>query len=212
LAGLVALGAVLYGLLRWAWYAPLRRATQETIVWAARRDSHFLETLRGIKTIKLFNGQEGRRAHWLNLLVETVNRQVTTQTLGLRFRISNSLVIGTLTILVVWLGAQHVIANTLSVGMLLAFLSYEDQFLGRVTNLIDRVADLTMLRLHGERLADIALTAPEAREDWIDDGELSGSFDSLSPVGVEVRNLRFRYSDTEPWVLDGVSFHVEPGE
>src|SRR6185436_95411 len=223
LAGMVVVGAVLYGLLRWAWYAPLRGATQETIVWAARRDSHFLETLRGIKTIKLFNGQEGRRAHWLNLLVETVNRQVTTQTLGVRFRIANSLVIGTLTILVVWLGAQQVIANTLSIGMLLAFLAYEDQFLGRVTNLIDRVADLTMLRLHGERLADIALTPPEAREDWVDESfdarslDQEQSFDSLMlaqdrAVGVEVRNLRFRYSETEPWVLDGVSFHVEPGE
>ena len=49
----------------------------------ARRDSHFLETLRGIKTIKLFNGQDDRRAHWLNLLVETVNRQLTTQKLRL---------------------------------------------------------------------------------------------------------------------------------
>ena len=39
----------------------------EAIVWEARQDSHFLETMRGIKTIKLFNGQEARRAHWLNL-------------------------------------------------------------------------------------------------------------------------------------------------
>ena len=44
-------------------------------------DSHFLESMRGIKTIKLFNGQDGRRAHWLNLLVETINRQLTTQKL-----------------------------------------------------------------------------------------------------------------------------------
>ena len=215
LAALVVVGAALYGLLRWAWYAPLRHATQEAIVWAARRDSHFLETLRGIKTIKLFNGQERRRAHWLNLLVETVNRQLTTQSLGLRFRIGNSLVIGTLAILVVWLGAQQVMSNTMTIGMLLAFLAYKDQFLGRVSNLIDRGADLTMLRLHGERLADIALTPPEAREDWVNDREPSAPFDSLSqdrPLGVETRNLRFRYGDTEPWVLDGLSLRVEPGE
>ena len=207
LAALVLVGAALYGLLRWAWYAPLRHASQETIVWAARRDSHFLETMRGIKTIKLFNGQEGRRAHWLNLLVETVNRQLTTQRLGVRFRVANSLVIGTLTILVVWLGAQRVMTNELSIGMLLAFIAYKDQFLGRVSNLIDRVADLTMLRLHAERLADIALTPPEAREDGLDDVEAPPG-----PVAVEVRDLRFRYADNEPWVLDGVSFRVEPGE
>ena len=44
LATVVLVGAALYGLLRWASYAPLRQASAEAIVWAARRDSHFLET------------------------------------------------------------------------------------------------------------------------------------------------------------------------
>src|SRR5690606_8173205 len=60
LAALVLVGAALYALLRWALYRPLRQASMEEIVWSARRDSHFLETLRGIRTIKLFNGQESR--------------------------------------------------------------------------------------------------------------------------------------------------------
>jgi ATP-binding cassette subfamily B protein RaxB len=118
LAAVVLAGASLYGLLRWVAYTPLRQASAEAIVWAARRDSHFLETLRGIKTIKLFNGQEDRRTHWLNLLVETVNRQLTTQKLQLLFRTANSLLVGVLAILVVWLGAQRVLDNTFSVGML----------------------------------------------------------------------------------------------
>ncbi len=163
LAWVVVVGALLYGVLRWALYTPLRHASAEAIVWGARRDSHLLETMRGIKTIKLFNGQEGRRAHWMNLLVETVNRQLTTQKLRLLFRIANSLLIGTLVILVVWLGANRVLEKQMSIGMLLAFIAYKDQFLSRVSNLIDRAVDLTMLRLHAERLADIALTKPEPR-------------------------------------------------
>ena len=43
LAGLVAAGAALYALLRWAMHTPLRHATAEAIVWGARRDSHLLE-------------------------------------------------------------------------------------------------------------------------------------------------------------------------
>jgi ATP-binding cassette subfamily B protein RaxB len=207
LAALVLAGALFYGLLRWAVYTPLRQASMETIVWSARRDSHFLETLRGIKTIKLFNGQEGRLAHWLNLLVESVNRQLTTQNLRLAFKVVNSLLIGSLAILIVWLGAQQVLDSQMSVGMLLAFIAYKDQFLDRVSNLIDKAVDLTMLRLHGERLADIALTAPEPRESTITD-----SNEPRPPVAIEVRNLRFRYGESESWILDGVSFRVEPGE
>jgi ATP-binding cassette, subfamily B, bacterial CvaB/MchF/RaxB len=206
LAWVVLAGAALYGLLRWASYTPLRHASTEAIVWAARRDSHFLETLRGIKAIKLFNGQERRRAHWLNLLVETVNRQLVTQKLRLLFRIGNSLILGTLVILVVWLGAQRVLSGAMTVGMLLAFIAYKDQFLSRISSLIDRAVDLTMLRLHAERLADIALTAPEPR------APLLGADAWRGPVSVELRNLRFRYSDNDPWVIDHLNLRVEAGE
>ncbi len=206
LALVVVAGALLYGILRWVSYQPLRQASAEAIVWAARRDSHFLETLRGIKTIKLFNGQDSRRAHWLNLLVQTINRQLTTQKLNLFFRHANMTLTGLLAILVVWLGAKRVLDNTFSVGMLLAFIAYKDQFLSRISDLINKALDLHMLRLHSERLADIALTEPEPRDQGM------GRIDDPQRVAIEVRNLRFRYGENEPWVLDGISFRIEPGE
>lgn len=206
LAMVVVAGAVLYALLRWASFQPLRQASSEAIVWAARRDSHFLETLRGIKTIKLFNGQDSRRAHWLNLLVQTINRQLTTQKLNLLFRHTNMILTGVLAIVVVWMGAKRVLDNTFSVGMLLAFIAYKDQFLARISDLINKAMDLNMLRLHSERLADIALAEPELRDQGI------GRIDDPQRIAMEVRNLRFRYGENEPWVLDGISFRINPGE
>lgn len=199
-------GALLYGLLRWVSYTPLRHASAEAIVWSARRDSHVLETLRGVKTIKLFNGQDSRRIHWMNLLIEATNRQLTTQKLQLLVRTANGLLIGMLAIAVVWLGANLVLEKQMSIGMLLAFIAYKDQFLSRVSNLIDRAVDLTMLRLHAERLADIALTKPEPR------GAPADTAETARPVAIEVRNLRFRYSETDAWVLDRLSFRIEAGE
>jgi ATP-binding cassette subfamily B protein RaxB len=198
----------LYGLLRWISYTPLRHASAEAIVWGARRDSHVLETLRGVKTIKLFNGQDSRRAHWMNLLIEATNRQLTTQKLQLMVRTANGLLIGMLAIMVVWLGANLVLEKQMSIGMLLAFIAYKDQFFSRVSNLIDRAVDLTMLRLHAERLADIALTKPEPRGS----AAPADAEETARPVAIEVRNLRFRYSETDPWVLDRLSFRIEPGE
>ena len=55
-----------------------------------------------------------------------------------------------------------------------------------------------MLRLHAERLADIALTTPERAT------MRRSPPRSTRPAGrIEVRNLRFRYGANEPWVLDG---------
>jgi ATP-binding cassette, subfamily B, bacterial CvaB/MchF/RaxB len=206
LGAIVFAGAVAYGLLRWGLYTPLRQASMEAIVWEARQDSHFLETVRGIRTVKLFNGQTRRRSRWLSLMIETVNRQLTAKKLHLVFRVSKTLLLGGLAILVVWLGALRVLDNTFSIGLLLAFLAYKDQFLTRVSELIDKAVDLRMLRLHAERLADIALTEAEPRSRTFQDSRTD------EPVSVEVKGLRFRYNQNDPWVLNGVDLRIEAGE
>ncbi|HEU0081237.1 MAG TPA: peptidase domain-containing ABC transporter, partial [Bradyrhizobium sp.] len=207
LACVVLFGAVLYGVLRRASYRPLRHATSEAIVWGARRDSHFLETLRGMRTVKLFNGQDDRKTHWLNLLVETINRQLTADKLRLLFRTASQLLFGLLGIAVIWLGARRVLDGSFSAGLLIAFIAYKDQFLDRIGELINKAVDLTMLRLHAERLADIALTEPETRQS----GHFAVDAEYL-PARIEVRDLGFRYSEHEPWILENVSFRIEAGE
>ena len=46
--------------------------------------------------------------------------------------------------------------------MLFAFLAYKEQFALRVSALIDKAIEIKMLRLEGERLADIVLAEPES--------------------------------------------------
>ena len=212
LTPLVLVGALVYGLLRLVSYEPLRQAESEEIVWGARRDTHFLETIRGARTIKLFNGEEERRGRWLNLLVETLNRGLTGQKLELGIGAANALLMGGLVLLVVWLGAQRVLAHTLSVGTLLAFLAYMDQFLGRIGALIDKGLELRMLRLHAERLADIVLTAPERHEEQLDLPGVDRHPASRRPASVELRGVRFRYGEGEPWLLDRLDLRIAAGE
>jgi ATP-binding cassette, subfamily B, bacterial CvaB/MchF/RaxB len=206
LAWIVIAAVAIYAALRWATYTPLRHASAETIVWAARRDSHFLETMRGMKTIKLMNGENNRRVNWLNLLVETLNRQLATQKMQLAFRAARTLLFGLLALLIVWLGAKMVLDTSLTIGVLLAFIAYTNQFVARVSALINKLVDLQMLHLHADRLADIALFETEPHSEpraWVG---------SIGAPAVEVRDLKFRYGVNDPMVLDGVSFHVAAGE
>ncbi|HXZ50202.1 MAG TPA: peptidase domain-containing ABC transporter [Usitatibacter sp.] len=204
LAALAACAVVAYALLRWTFYDPLRRATEEHIVHAARQQSHFLETVRGVQSIKLFGREGERRSRWLNLVVEATNRDLLAQKLGLAFRSANGLVFGVERIAIVWLGCLQVLDGAFSVGMLFAFMSYKDQFSARVAGLIDKMIELRMLGLQGERLADIVMAAPEPESPAapVDDIEAS----------LEARSVSYRYSDTEPFVLINCSFTVEPGE
>jgi ATP-binding cassette subfamily B protein RaxB len=204
LAALAVAAVAAYGGLRWAFYDPLRRATEEHIVHTARQQSHFLETVRGVQSIKLFGREGERRARWLNLVVDAMNQEVATQRLGLGFRGANGLVFGLERVAIVWLGCLLVLDSAFSVGMLFAFMSYKDQFSSRVAGLVDKMIELRMLGLQGERLADIVLAAPEPESPAapLDDIEAS----------LEVRGASFRYSDTEPLVLLNCSFAVAPGE
>ena len=202
----IAVGAVaVYAVLRWVFFRPLREATEESIVFEAKRASHFLESLRGVQSIKLFNRQEDRQARFMNLVVDAMNANIATRKLDLMFSVGHKLVFGIERIAIVWVGALLVMDHTFSVGMLFAFIAYKEQFATRISALIDKFVDVKMLKLQGERLADIVFTAPEPQAEFVVPG-------NELPITLELRNIQFAYSESEPQVLRGLSLLIEPGE
>ena len=202
----IAVGAVaVYAVLRWVFFRPLREATEESIVFEAKRASHFLESLRGVQSIKMFNRQVDRQARFMNLVVDAMNANIATRKLDLMFSVGHKLVFGIERIAIVWVGALLVMDHTFSVGMLFAFIAYKEQFATRISALIDKFVDVKMLKLQGERLADIVLTAPEPQAEFVVPG-------NELPITLELRNIQFAYSESEPQVLRGLSLLIEPGE
>jgi ATP-binding cassette subfamily B protein RaxB len=202
----IALSSVLaYALLRAVFFRPLREATEEAIIFDAKRSSHFLESLRGVQSIKLFNRQEDRQARYMNLVVDAMNAGIATRKLDLLFDVLRKLLFGLERVAIVWVGALLVLDRSFSVGMLFAFIAYKEQFGQRIAGLIDKLVDLRMLRLQGERLADIVLAEPESE---------SGSvlpFPVAAP-SLELRDVSFAYSDAEAPVLRHLSLVIAPGE
>jgi ATP-binding cassette, subfamily B, bacterial CvaB/MchF/RaxB len=159
----VVLGAAaVYGLIRWMVYYPQRRATDEQLAHEAKSGSHFIETLRGMMAIKLNMREQERRSSYQNLVVDHVNAGVRVQQIAIVHRAANGLVFGLENVAVIWLGAHAVMAGDLTVGMLFAFLTFKLLFLNRINTLLDKLIEFRMLDLHAERIADIALTEPEA--------------------------------------------------
>ncbi|SEK85536.1 ATP-binding cassette, subfamily B, RaxB [Roseateles sp. YR242] len=202
----IALVAVAgYAALRWAFFKPLREAQEEALTHEARQNGHFLESLRGAQAIKLFNAQSDRSARFANLVVEQMNASLTGRKLELGMTQGNRLLFGLERVAIIALGAMLVLDKELSVGMLFAFLAYKDQFSQRVGALIDKAVVLKMLRLQGERLGDIVLSAPEAEL------EVPGRVVPAAAT-LELDGLRFRYADGEPEVITGCSLSIAPGE
>jgi ATP-binding cassette subfamily B protein RaxB len=206
LALITLLAVALYLALRALAFRPVREGTEQQLVASAKQQSHLLESIRGVQSVKVAGRETNRRSTYLNLMNDTVNRDVRLAKLGLGFNTASQLIFGAERIAVIWIGAVLAMQNVFSVGMLIAYLAYKDQFAGRVSGLIDKWVDFRMLRLHGERLADIALAEPEVL-----DGH---GFEQASPAStcLEIKGLNFRYAEGEPWVLQDCSFTVEEGE
>lgn len=204
LALIVVASVLLYVALRNLAYLPLRQSMEEQILRLSRQQGYLIETLRGIRTIKVLGREDSRKTRWMNLLADSTNAQVATEKLTLLFKAANGLIFGLQSVAVVWMGATLVLGGKFSVGMLFAFVAYQEQFKARITNLVDRLYDFRMLSLQVQRLADVVLEKPEST--------LIESAGAQEDASIEVKHLCFRYSDTEPWLLEDVSFTISPGE
>lgn len=203
---LVTLSALMaYGMLRAVSFRPLRDGTERQLVAAARQQTHLMESIRGMQSVKVACVEQQREGSYSNLMNETVNRDIWLARIGLGFSGANQVVFGVERVAVIWIGALLAMQNVFSVGMLVAYLAYKDQFSARISSLVDKWIEFRMLRLHGERLADIVLTPPETE---------SRSAYQLPTTGatLEVACLSFRYADCEPWVIKDCSFRLECGE
>lgn len=206
LATICLVTMLLYVIGRILWYRPLRMATEEQIIHGAKQQSHFLETVRGVRTIKLFQRQVERTADWMALLIRQVNSGVRVQKLQIYYQQLNGLLFGIENLVVLGLGATMVMDQTFTVGVLMAFTSYKGQFSSRISSLVDKFFELKMLSIQTERLGDIVLTEPE---DAIEQKQV---IPQTKPPRIEFNNVSFRYSEHEPLVIKDVSFVIEPGE
>jgi ATP-binding cassette subfamily B protein RaxB len=202
---IVGAAAALYAALRCVLFAPLQQAQNEQIAHAARQQSSFLETVRGIQSVKLFNRQLQRGTAHTHLLAANVNAGIRVQRLTILYHAINGLLFGVENIAVIWLGAALVVNGTLSLGMLFAFVAFKQQFTSRIAAFVDKGIDFHMLGLHAERVGDIALTQREP-EGAVD------VFPTLKRADIELRNVGFRYSDFEAPILHNVNLRIEEGE
>lgn len=207
LAFVVIVAALLYLLLRLGLFLPLRLAAEDKIQRAARQQSHLLETVRGIQTLKLFNREQQRQMQHQNLAVDHFNADVRMQKLHILYRLGNTLVFSGEHILVIWLGALLILDQQFSVGMMFAFLAYKDLFTSRIIALIEKGIEFKMLGLHLERVGEIALHEPEAAT-----MDMTDCNDSSTSASLQIRDLTYAWGDHQTPVLQNLNLDIAEGE
>jgi ATP-binding cassette subfamily B protein RaxB len=88
---------------------------------------------------------ERRQAIWANHLVDRISADARMQKLDLAFSATNTLLAGLDRTLIIFFGARAIMSGSLSIGMLVAFIAYKDQFSQRVGKLVDTMVHTSLL-------------------------------------------------------------------
>jgi ATP-binding cassette, subfamily B, bacterial CvaB/MchF/RaxB len=167
LSMLVVVILAINSIAKFSLYGPLRNESEALLAATARENTTFMENIRSIQGIKLFGKELDRNSVWQNIYAEVTNKGISVQKLNIYTRLSRSLIFGVENVLILFMAASLVLAGELSVGMMIAFLSYKEQLYKRFFGLIDKYFDYRMLDVHLGRLADIAYSKPEPTGTWM---------------------------------------------
>lgn len=213
--------SVIYALLRALWYPSLRQSAEDTWDAGARESGHFLETLNGILSLRINGVIAQREAAWLNLNVTRRNTQLRQSRLTMCYDIAHTLTASLVSAIILWKGAGEVLNGTFTVGMLVAYLSYQGRFSSSISSLTDKFFSWRMLDIYNERLADIVMSPAEGHpphDESVDNNmhvitqsvQRIVSDETLPPLSLE--HIFFSHKGTNNQVISDISLTLNPGE
>jgi ATP-binding cassette subfamily B protein len=193
--GLTLLGAPLF-----------RRQYRDAAQENARTQSHLVEVLTGIQTVKAQNVEMISRWKWQDLYNRYISRSFEKTITGTAL-VETSQVLQKLSqLLVLWVGASLVLKGEMSLGQLIAFRiisGYVTQPLLRLSSIWQSIQEL---KVSFERLADVVDTPEESNE--ADKQKIP-----LPSIEGEVvfQDVSFAFTPSSPQVLKHVDLQIPAG-
>ncbi|NMH60258.1 peptidase domain-containing ABC transporter [Alteromonas ponticola] len=200
--------ALLYFIVRACILPVIKRLNAERILASANEQSHFMESVRGVQTIKQFSQEASREGQWQNKLTEVINADIRIGKWDISTRTVNQLLFGIENIIIIYLAANLVLDNAFTVGMLYAFMSYKNRFISSVDGLINKFVEFRMMTVHFDRLADIVFAQ---KEPLLTEFSPHATNETSQPALLQVEGISYRYSDIDLPIFEKVSLSVEPG-
>ena len=213
LSATVLVVMALYLAIRLCLLPVMKRLTTEKIALSASEQSHFMESVRAILPIRVYQQGAVRHSDWQNKLVASLNKDILLGKINIGSASANQVLFGVENLIVVYIGATLVMDNELTIGMLLAFIAYKTRFVGAIDGIVGKLIELKMLNVHFARLSDILFTAPATPQLTFDqDQRLSLSTNERSLNAMKAEHIGYRYSENSEWVFRNLNIAVKAGE
>ncbi len=173
----------------------------------AKTQSHLIEILGGIQTVKAQHFELTARWKWQDRYRHFVSEGFKSTALGATAGEIGKFLNTVSGLLILWVGMMLVLKGEFSLGMLIAFRIIAGNVTGPLLQLAGLYQGFQQVSLSMERLGDIIDQNPELQNpDEI--GQIA-----LPPIKGDVRfeNVRFRFGKEGAYQLDDVSVNIEAG-
>lgn len=185
--------------------SPFLRANERRLFDAtSASESHIIETVTSIDTVKMLAVEPMVFRQGIDLLTETKKEEIRSGRLGLQISLLSSLTMSASTIVVLGYGAMLTLRGQLTTGQLVAFLAIVGLVLSPLSALIGVWDKLQQIRISAERLGDVLRKEPERQDPTAAMPRITGH--------VRFERVTFRYEGTEQDVLTDVDFEAKPGD
>ena len=181
----------------------MNRENDQLISASSRQNSHLLESVQSIPTIRLL-GLEDRRQETHQANVERVLHHEIS--IGHRLALSGTaqvLLFSVENIIFLGICSYLLMVGGITLGVMLAAMALKAMLSARVVAAFERVMQLNGLQVHLRRLEDLPQVRVESCRNTVSPGEA---------LHIEFENVSFRYSADEPWVVKNFSLSVSPEE
>jgi ATP-binding cassette subfamily B protein len=178
-------------------------------VQVAEINTRFAETIGGMRVIQLFRQEAAnyRRFEWLNH-ANYLSGMEQIRVLALFMPLIEALALAAVA-LIVWYGGGRVLDESLSLGALVAFISYIRMFFRPLRDLAEKYNILQNAMASAERIFLVLDTTTALPQPPAPSGGSAAALASIEELRFEA--VDFAYLPGEP-VLQGVSFRLRRGE
>jgi len=183
----------------------LRKRLEEKFQMGAQSNAYLVESVTGVQTVKSLALEGSMQKKWEDYLAKYVNSSFNLSNLSNILGGLSGMLQKLMTISILYMGVTLVLEGKMSVGQLIAFQMFANQFSGPVLRLVNLWNEFQQTLLSVDRIGDILNTPTEQKNDKaITLPKIEGS--------VKFDNITFSYSPEMQNVINGISAEFKAGE
>jgi len=187
----------------------LKGYAREVFSASTATESTLMEIIGGMETIKGMGIERAMRMKWERQYATALDVQYRAQRFNIWIRFVSQLFFAAITITILAVGANLVMAQELSIGQLIAYNALVGSVLAPLMGLVGVWNQLHGAGVAMERLGDVLDMEPEQKPEDV------GSRVILPEVRgeIELDGVYFRYGGSEtPYVLENINLSIRPGQ